>query len=60
MSKIKSEEDTHSYKGWLNSDSFLKRAFAIVGYSWIPGLFIFGIIYGIGLIFAILETIFGA
>ena len=25
--------DTHSYKGWLNSDSFWKRAFAILGYN---------------------------
>ncbi len=25
--------DTHSYRGWLNSDSFIKRAFAIYGYS---------------------------
>jgi len=27
------KEDTHSYKGWLNSDSFWKRAFAVFGYS---------------------------
>lgn len=26
------EEDTHSYKGWLNSDHFLKRVFAVLGY----------------------------
>lgn len=31
-SKIK-KEDTYSYKGWLNSDSFWKRAFAISYYS---------------------------
>lgn len=24
--------DTYSYKGWLNSDSFFKRAFSIFGY----------------------------
>lgn len=24
--------DTHSYKGWLNSDSFIKRSVAVVGY----------------------------
>jgi hypothetical protein len=29
---ISSEKDTHSYKGWLNSDSFLKRALAVWGY----------------------------
>lgn len=26
--------DTHSYKGWLNSDNFWKRAFGIMGYSY--------------------------
>jgi len=29
---VKKVEDTHSYKGWLNSDSFLKRAFSVLGY----------------------------
>ena len=32
--------DTHSYKGWLNSDSFWKRAFAILGYSTVAGLIV--------------------
>ena len=27
------QEDTHSYKGWLNSDSFWKRALAVLGYG---------------------------
>ena len=35
-----SKEDTYSYKGWLNSDSFLKRAFAIYGYMLVAGLMI--------------------
>lgn len=26
-------EDTHSYKGWLNSDSFIKRCLAVLGYA---------------------------
>ena len=30
--EVKKVEDTHSYEGWLNSDSFLKRAFSILGY----------------------------
>lgn len=33
-------QDTHSYKGWLNSDSFLKRAFAIYGYMFVAGLIV--------------------
>jgi len=36
----KNKKDTYSYKGWLNSDNFLKRAFAIYGYSMIAGLII--------------------
>ncbi len=35
-----SKEDTYSYKGWLNSDKFLKRAFAIYGYSIVASLII--------------------
>ena len=34
------EEETYSYKGWLISDSFLKRAFAVYGYSLVAGLII--------------------
>ena len=58
MSK-KLKEDSHSYKGWLNSDSFIKRAFAILGYSFVPWLIIYGIILGIAIIFVILFAIFG-
>ena len=54
----KKTKDTHSYKGWLNSDSFLKRAFAIFGYGLIPMLIFYGIILGIILILVILRTIF--
>ena len=36
----KSKEDTYSYKGWLNSDTFLKRAFAIYGYMMVAGLIV--------------------
>ncbi len=45
--------DSHSYKGWLNSDSFLKRAFAIYGYGFVASLiisipiFIIAIIIGV-------------
>lgn len=34
------KKDTHSYKGWLNSDSFMKRAFAIYGYMMVAALII--------------------
>ncbi len=32
--------DTHSYKGWLNSDSFWKRVFSVYGYSLVGGIII--------------------
>lgn len=41
MAKTKSKDvDTYSYKGWLISDNFFKRAFAIYGYCMIAGLLI--------------------
>ena len=60
MPEKKSKEDTYSYKGWLNSDSFLKRAFAVFGYSLIPFLIIYGIILVIALLFGGLGLLFGA
>lgn len=47
MEQEKSKEETYSYKGWLNSDSFLKRAFAIYGYSLVAALIIGIPIYAI-------------
>lgn len=29
---MEGNKDTYSYKGWLNSDSFIKRAFGVLGY----------------------------
>ena len=40
MEQEKIKGDTYSYKGWLNSDKFLKRAFAVYGYSIVAGLVI--------------------
>lgn len=48
--------DTYSYKGWLNSDSFLKRAFAILGYNSVASLIIAIPFYII--MFALILTIF--
>lgn len=33
--------DTYSYQGWLNSDSFWKRAFGIFGYYLVATLVIY-------------------
>lgn len=45
-------KDTHSYKGWLNSDFFWKRAVAIYGYAMATGItayllaFVAGVVIG--------------
>lgn len=44
-------KDTYSYKGWLQSDHFLKRAFAIFGYQLVAGLIIQAVLIVIFLIF---------
>ena len=38
-------KDSYSYQGWLNSDSFLKRIFAIYGYGMLAFLIIVGVFY---------------
>jgi hypothetical protein len=56
--KIKKDEiDTHSYKGWLNSDSFMKRAFACLGYQFVAGLTIYGILLGVFLVIMVFVAI---
>ncbi|MBI2664385.1 hypothetical protein HYX10_03515 [Candidatus Woesearchaeota archaeon] len=50
MPEKKPKADTHSYKGWLNSDSFLKRAFACLGYQTVATLIIYGIFLGVAIL----------
>jgi flagellar biosynthesis protein FliP len=38
--KRKDTKDTYSYKGWIISDNFLKRAFAIYGHGMVAALMI--------------------
>lgn len=59
MPKKVSKRDTYSYKGWLNSDSFLKRAFACLGYQMVAALIIYGVILGIILVFVLLFGLIG-
>jgi hypothetical protein len=47
------QEDTFNYKGWLISDSFIKRALAVLGYSIVGQFFIFIIIVVLGVILTI-------
>ena len=51
--KVK-KKDTFSYKGWLNSDHFLKRAFAVVGYYFVGGMLIYLALLVVILIFVLL------
>lgn len=52
--------DTYSYKGWLISDSFWKRAIAVVGYSFV-GQLVLSLVIGIliALFMVIAVFIFG-
>ena len=36
----KAKVDTYSYKGWMNSDRFLKRAFGVLGHYFVAALII--------------------
>jgi hypothetical protein len=47
--------DTYSYKGWLNSDSFLKRAFSIYGYMMVAALMIMIPVYLLFFVIAIFS-----
>jgi hypothetical protein len=55
-----SHVDTYSYKGWLNSDKFLKRALANVGYNVVGGLIIYAIIFVPIMLIMLLVGIFAA
>lgn len=51
------KEDKYSYKGWLLSDSFLKRAFAVMGYNMIAALMVWAGLILLTLLFAIIGTL---
>lgn len=53
--------DTYSHKGWLVSDSFLKRALAVFGYNLVAGLIIWIGLFIIFMLFAVMAAlVFGA
>ena len=62
--EVKKTEDTYSYKGWLNSDNFLKRAFSILGYMFAAQMIIqiplmimfFAIIIGVMMMMGVVGT----
>lgn len=52
--------DTYSYQGWLNSDSFWKRAFGVFGYSLVASVAIWLVLMILLVISAVISVfIFG-
>ena len=47
-------QDTYSYKGWLLSDSLLKRSMAVFGHYLVAGLLFSGVMMAITIVFAII------
>lgn len=48
---MKNQNETYNYKGWLISDSFWKRTWAIYGYGLIPPLVIIALFLAATIIF---------
>lgn len=45
--------DTYSYKGWLTSDHFHRRAMAVLGYDTVASLGILAVMLAIMIIFGL-------
>ncbi|HPN14889.1 MAG TPA: hypothetical protein PLF71_02125 [bacterium] len=52
MSEAK--QDTYSYKGWMNSDSFIKRAFGVYGYGLVASFIISAVVMTVLVALAVL------
>ena len=57
LKTMNKKKDTFSYKGWLNSDSFIKRMLAIMGYYITGQLLLATIFFMIWIIVAFLIII---
>jgi len=55
-----SKEDKFAYKGWMNSDSFIKRSFGVFLYNMFAGCLVQVVLTGIILVFALLFGGLGA
>jgi len=63
MDEVKPTEvkkETYSYRGWLISDSFIKRSFASVGYQAMGTIFIYLIFLAAALLLGGIALIIGA
>lgn len=60
---VQDKKDTHSYKGWLNSDFWINRAIAIYFYNILGGiismLLLFIIGFSIAFVYEIFKAVFG-
>ena len=54
------ENDTYSYKGWMTSDYFLKRAFGALLHQMAAVLIVYGILLVLAFVFIILAAVFAA
>jgi hypothetical protein len=52
------ENDTYSYKGWMTSDYFLKRAFGALLYQMCAALIVYGIILAVVIVVIIFAVMF--
>lgn len=50
-------KETNNYNGWLNSDNFWKRAFAIYGYGCVAGTMLLVSVYLIILVLTLLVGV---
>ena len=53
------KKDTYKYKGWMNSDYFLKRALGVVGHYVVGALVIYLIILALVLVFVLVFGLVG-
>jgi hypothetical protein len=55
-----SKADKFGYKGWMNSDKFIKRSFGVFGYNMFAGCLIQAVLTAIFVFFAAIFGGFGA
>jgi hypothetical protein len=51
------KKDTYSYKGWMNSDSLIKRSFGVYGHYLLAGLMIAGSFLAVILVVSLIASI---
>ncbi|MFA5268579.1 MAG: hypothetical protein WC379_11465 [Methanoregula sp.] len=52
------ENDTYTYKGWMTSDYFLKRAFGALLYQMAAGLLVYAVLIVLFIVFLLFAAFF--